>query len=78
MKCKNPAKTDKREKKVNCIISNDDIIAVHINDTKVPAMLDTGSFKTLLRADEFHKIGGLTLRPTSRVIKGFAKTQRCF
>ena len=38
-------------------------------------MLDTGSFKTLLRADEFRKIGSPTLRLTSRVFKVFGIAQ---
>ena len=42
---------------------------------KVPAMLNTWSFKTLLRAEEFRKIGSLTLRPPSRMFKGLGNSQ---
>lgn len=72
-KCDN--KSDKKEDKVNCVTSNDDMILVQINESQVPALLDTGSYKTLLREDEYRKIGNPMLRPTERVFKGFGNAQ---
>lgn len=46
---------------------DDEIVDVQINGTSIPAMLDTGSYKTILRNDKYVKIGSPTLnRPRVR------------
>lgn len=50
-------------------------MAVQIDKMNILAMLDTGSVKTILRSDEYKKIGSPTLRPTARMFKGFGNAR---
>lgn len=75
VKCENTEKVEKKEK-INWITSDDNEVIVQINNVHIPAILDTGSSKTLLREDEFRKIGNPTLQPTARMFKGFGNAQR--
>lgn len=74
-KCENLAKADKREDKVNRVAADDDTVVVRVNGSDIPAILDTGCFKTLLREDGYRKIGSPTIRPTARVFQGFGNAR---
>lgn len=74
-KCENQAKSNKKDEEVNRVAVDDETVTVQINETNIPAMLDTGSSKTLLRYDEYKKISSPTLIPTVRMFKRFGNAR---
>lgn len=72
--CENEAKS-KRVEVVNRVTVGDEIIAVQVNKMSVLAVLDTGSSKTILRNDEYVKMGSPVLKPTACMFKGFGNAQ---
>lgn len=74
-KCENPTKSNKKEEEVNRVTIDDETITIQINETNIPAVLDTSSSKTLLRDDEYRRIGNSILKPTERIFKGFGNVR---
>jgi len=57
-----------KDEGVNRVTVEDETVDVQINGTNI---LDTGSFKTILRNDEYVRIDSPTLRPALRMFRGF-------
>jgi len=74
-KFENPTKLSKKDEEVNRVTVDDETVAVQINGTNILAILDTGSFKTILRNDEYVRIGSPMLRPALRMFREFGNAR---
>ncbi|XP_071650029.1 uncharacterized protein [Temnothorax longispinosus] len=73
--CEQPAKTSKKDEKINRVTVDEETIAIQVNGIDTLAILDTGSSKTILRDDEYMKIGSPTLEPTARLFRGLGNAR---
>ncbi|XP_024877102.1 uncharacterized protein LOC112457984, partial [Temnothorax curvispinosus] len=73
--CEQPDKTSKKDEKINRVTVDEETIAIQVNGIDTLAILDTGSSKTILREDEYVKIGSPALKPTVRLFRGFGNAR---